>query len=285
MILLIKTKSGEEKELNMPFNVNDVTFSQFCDFKEQEFKFLESVKSIREAESKENNIDIDGVSFDAILSLSMAVSSIYGEHVSEVPFRLKNETTTKLITDGFIYTPDNVFQVPITLERLYAHFVNLVNSYRDKVTGKNYSFIYKGNRYYVNKDKFLDMLTGERMTTGEVLEVLQVNVNLKKRVNHIASDANINFALGLSEFALLCRRKNEQLPSDRGKLTKWRNKRVLHLQDLRLDKVLDVRFFLRSTIIDSNLNPTTNYSLKASRPQRLRNLKKRIGVNRTTRRS
>jgi hypothetical protein len=99
------------------------------------------------------------------------------------------------------------------------------------------------------------------MTTGEVFECLEYQRrNKERREQHPTEVGNLEFSLGLSEFAILVRQPGEKLPSNKSQRRRFIERRREFFADLQLDKVLDVRFFFLRSLLRFGTIPSTSIS-------------------------
>ena len=223
--------------LDIPLSVEEITFEQFIDFTAKEQKFFESVESDKEPKAIDESIG----------HLIEAIGLLVAGDVEQLPFSADDDAE-QLIQSNFMLSIDSIGQ-ELTIIKLYAHCVNLISSYQPVIPPAEFNLEWNGIRYTINRNEAVRSLLNVPLTAGEVITTLELQ---RKTVNAIKKkgdpDGNLAFNLGLQEMAVLLRKPNERLPSNRRKRIDFIDERVKTFRHLPMDIVLDVRFFLISSM-------------------------------------
>lgn len=128
-----------------------------------------------------------------------------------------------------------------------------------KVVDSDYHFYHNGQWYYLDADKTERYFVGKQITTGEVVEVkeFQRELNLKMEAGQIDNSV-LEFSLSLQMLAILCRKKNEIVPSDPEFRKQWQSKRMKEFADITCDVIYNVSFFLRYILVPGILRRNIN---------------------------
>jgi hypothetical protein len=144
----------------------------------------------------------------------------------------------------------------LTLIRLYAHVLNVINSFVPDKIPETFKFKHKGKSFEIESKPAARMLTGMAFTAGEAIEVLEYMKRAQEALKKNPSqEGNIDFTLGLTEIAILVRQKGERLPAERPRLEKFIVLRRELFKSLSLDVVLSIRFFFSQYITELRNNP------------------------------
>jgi len=216
-------------ELEIPLVVGEVEFGVWCDFKKAEEKYL------AEEDSKQ-----------ALFYLLDALEEVYGEEVREVPWMSKEESLVDLIDGGFMIRIGS----ELSVGRLYAHLVNLFRSYVPEEIPKD--FVELGDGYEIRKEEAVRVMTERPLTLGEAVEVLEYKRRTDEDIARKPLErTNLDFTLGLTEFAILVRKRGERLPADPAERERFLEERRRKFFHLDMGTVLQVRFFFMSALIES----------------------------------
>jgi len=239
MRIRFETDDNLIKEVDIPFAASDIEFGDFCDFRSAEYLWF----NVGDAEPIEN-----------FILLRNAVACLVKCDIDSLPL-FSSEEETDLITMGYkIQIGDT-----ITLIKVYAHLVTLINRYKPEEIPQNFAFTHKQKDFVINTDSVIRVMSQARLTLGESLEVLEYQRRAAARNETDPKGAgNIDFNLGLTEFAILIRQPGEKLPSDKSDRRKFIDRRKELFSTLPLDLVLDIRFFLTNSLIIYNQNLRTN---------------------------
>lgn len=232
--LACRTDDGRETNLEVPSHVSEISLKDYIDFKREKDQYSEL--------TDEDKAD------QSFTHLIKAVSVLVKGDLTIIP---AGDLSADQI-DAAIEGKGVLSEVSIV--RLYAYLIWLINSYW-KSTDKlipGYCVMYKGKDYYLTQGRSELILTREAFTVGEVLEVEETN-NWFERAKKAKGDpdGNFEFMADCAMMAVLLRPKGHELPINPEEREKYINKMGQHFQDLSLDVVLDVRFFLLSTLRNS----------------------------------
>lgn len=240
---------GEHKSINIPFSCEEISFNDFCDFKSFESKFFEAIKSDDRDDSEVSSL------------MLRTVSTMIKGDVSSLPLSI-NEGIDELF--------ENQFQLSINEElsvvRLYVHLVNLIQSFTpEEIPSSVYDFNHAGDSFKIKSAPAARILSGRSLTVGESIELLEYQRRANNSIKQGNDIGNIEFNLGLTEFAILVRKENEPLPSGRRQLDKFISDRKQLFKSLPLSEVLSIRFFFIRALLELKKIRTTNFSGKAAR--------------------
>lgn len=261
---------GVSYDIDVPFDASQMKYSDFLDFKKMEQKFIkqhtidpEGVEDMTDEDIKEfQKIEIDHESLN--LHLVDALSYIIGGDISNMDFNSPNDDVEKLISEGYVLNIGD----EITTIRLYAHVITIINQYEPETIDKGYKvewFDVEYNKdqsksknvkcdYFVEPEAALRIMAGDKTyTNGEVISAIEYDRSANKEIDSVGDESgNIEFNLSLAQLAILLRREGERLPMRRKDRIRFIDRRKRIFENLTLDVVLNVRFFL-SAIIQSYL--------------------------------
>lgn len=244
---------GDELSLDIPFSVHEITFNDFCDFKTAEAKFLKGIE------------DKDGET--ATWALIEALNRLIEGPVNCLPLDVKGDDLQELIESEYrIGIGDE-----LSVNRLYVHIITTINTFLPESIPEVWELKSLG----FGKSAFR-VLTKEPLTTGEALELLEFQRRAARALEETPHEVgNIDFTLGLTELALLCRKKGEHLPSERPKLDRFLNERRKVFAAATMDEILTLRFFLHRWLARSTKTRNINFSGTVHRRLRELPIKKR----------
>lgn len=219
--MIIKYKAGQRRgRIELPDTVAEITFGQFIDFKQSESAFFEAEELI-----------------DRYAAMMEAAAHIAKGNIDPLPITGKDDE--------------------ISIEFIYRYIVGLINSYNPEASLDAFSFrvAHHGEVFEVagNADK---IMTGFGLTAGEVIEVMEYRRRAGRMTTEIDA-GNIGFSLGLSELAILLRKPGEKLPVSKAERTTFIEERRKLFEDLPMDAVLNVRFFLTLKLLKSGERANT----------------------------
>jgi hypothetical protein len=234
--------------VNIPFDLKELTFEQFCDFKSSEVAFWDAAQRGLDPEQGESPIH-------PYTHLQKAIEAVMPGTI-DTPYNIDGDRLQELLDTGYqVNIGDS-----LSLIRLYAHFINLVGSYQPDKIPTTFILKHKGKDFVLQEGPTARLLSGISFTSGEALEVLEYMRRKQEAIKeNPAQEGNIDFELGLTEFAILVRQKGEKLPHSRPKLEKFIRKRRELFKDLPLDKILAIRFFFLNTLLKLGTLPTTSH--------------------------
>ena len=209
--MIASTTAGD---INIPVDVSEIKYSEFLNFKLYEQEFFDAPEEEKPA---------------ALVEL---VRNAYEFDVDNLPFGSPDKEYT-FLTIG----------EEITVMGLYHHYINLINTFNPDIKN-TYEIEYRGEKYYLDPVGIMKSLEGAAYTAGEVITVCEYKRVLSKKTDNLDEDAAMNLKLGLVEMAVLLRKKGEKLPLRQSERDAFISKRAKHFEDMSMDKVLAVRFFL-----------------------------------------
>lgn len=262
-MIMLYQQDGEEKRIDIPIHVSEIAFGDFCDFRTHEQLYFQARESG----------DID----EAVNQLITALQFIFKGDLFSFPLSVTDNDFELIVKRGRLIEPgDN-----LTINLLYGHFHLLVNSFTPDRIPVNIELNHEGNKYTIVELEAVRVLQKQPLSVGEVIEVMEIQrrsieaQDLEKKI----ATGNIDFTLGLTEFAILVRQPGERLPAGRRKLDAFINARRELFKTLPLDSVLAIRFFLLNTLLKYSQMANTNFSgrarLKAIEPPAKRNRKQK----------
>lgn len=266
--MIYETETGERRELELPMLKQDIRFKQYIEFMEEEQKFFDSfAKEVR---------DRDTVTYDYVITeediikdldvivghLASAIGKICTGRLDELPVSVEDDSMQLLIDHGYTLKPGD----DLSLMRLYAHCMTVLKGdVGDKADiTVDYKLEWHGETYYIEPRRAYRMLANKRYTTGEVIEVLEFQRKIKQKMDNRkpgTMTSKWDFNLGLAEVSMLLRKKGEALKTNRADLDKFLHERMHIFQDLTLDIIFGIRFFLQSTIVEYATAETVGISI------------------------
>lgn len=245
------------QEINLPLTAHEVRWEAFCDFKDGEREYFQSLE----------NEDIQ----TAIGAIAKALTHIYGDWITDLPFTL-DEPNDELFLSHYTVTLGD----DLSLMRLYAHLNTIINAFKpETLSDKVFKIVIGGEEYQLDQLKAAKFLTLEGVSTGEAIEVLEfrriAEKNLEEKKFALGS---MDFTLGLRELAILVRKKGEALPWNRKELEAFLNSRMQVFRGVTAGEVLTLRFFLINSYLLWLQNQTTN-SFGTDHPIKVQELKRK----------
>jgi len=233
---------GDQLSLDIPLSAEEINFSDFCDFKTAEAKFFLCL------EEKKNE--------DATWALIEAVNAIVAGPVNCLPLDVAGDDLQALIPAYKIKLGDD-----ISLNRTYIHIINVINGFVPPALPG----IWKVKTLEFSRSAFR-VLTKKNLTVGEAMEVLEFQRRAGKALEENPHEiGNIDFTLGLTELALLCRKKGELLPASRPELERFLTSRRPIFAQCKMDEILTLRFFLHTWLVQSTGMRSISSSFKVRR--------------------
>lgn len=218
---------GNQYRYDIPNHVSERTFEDFCHFRELDHHFLDQA-------------DQAGM-LEAMISACQAM--VKGP-VNKLPVAQKGEHMDDLIKEGFQLELGE----PITIHRLYAHLVVLIQTYQPTHLPRSYTFKWNKTTFQVERMDSARTLAGIALSTGEAIEVLEFQRRADDQMKTEPKDfGSIDFNLGLREFAILVRKKDEELPSNKKRRQAFIAKRIEFFKSVPLNYILDLRFFFAAS--------------------------------------
>ncbi len=259
---IVDQKSGKNHgSLLIPSEPRDVTFMQYC-------TLVENANRIKEYLSKSSD---EGNYSEAkrIIMIKEGLNEFFDYDFKD--FAIGEET------DGS--------SIRLTLLGLDRYIHNLVFAYKPKKRHKSWFVKSNGIRYHVPKftiDKVLKKERNPKMLTGEVIESYVVEERLRQACEGVESDklivangkkkrgwlykAEVNFVQNLKKIAILCRQKDESMPTDDYEFMEWLDNRYVEFKDLDMVSALDIIFFLGHTTTTYKITHALDTTLRRSIP-------------------
>ncbi len=259
MIIEVKIQDNV-LEYDIPFSCREIKFQQFCRFKEYETMYFEAVR---------NDLPVDEI---VELQMLMIGCLVKGD-LEAIPYGGDLSALLKI-----------EFQIGMgadfTLTSVYAHLVVLINSYKPESVPDVLKIKHRKHTFVVKRIPVARLMNGRGLTTGESLELMEYQRRATKAMKAGAKGiANIEFSLGLSQMAILVRKKGERLPSSKGERDAFINERREVFKDMTLDVIFDCRYFFSAALLTFRKNRSTGFSSKVHRgpKRRARVMRKRKG--------
>ena len=95
--------------IEIPFSTDDISFADFCDFKQKEAEFIEQLKE-------------DDNAGDAMIVLLEVIETIVKGNLSDIPFTIEGESVLELMQSEFVFNFDD----ELSITRIYAHIITLL---------------------------------------------------------------------------------------------------------------------------------------------------------------
>lgn len=269
-MILIFQVDNERCSIDVPMHPSEIPFSNFCDFKGGENAYWDINKEAEQDATEPVN------------ALLNALKCVVSGDLEKLPFSIPNDDFQTLI--------DTKYQIKVgdelSILRVYAHFVVMIQEYKPDSIPEIFKLRWLGKKYMVKSGEAARVLAGRPLTTGEAIEVLEYQRRAGKAAElKPGEQGNIEFTLGLTEFAILVRKPGERLPKERKDIDRFITQRQRLFKNLPLDKVIDLRFFLLNALVKSSLTRITGSSgtdlrAVAGQKQRTRkgNSKKWLGL-------
>lgn len=220
---------GERFSLDVPMLAEDITFGSYLDFLAARKKYYQA--------------DEDEKAGIAASALMQALQHVIQGDLELIPFVLPDD----LGEGGF---PSIVKGV--SLARLENHILKVARQGEENKRPENagkYVFIYKGEEWFVGRKRATSFLTGMSFSAGEVIEVEEV-LHLMDKLIEKRGDPNNSYLYEreLRVVAILAQKPGFKLPFDIAERLAYVEKQMRYFADLPLSVVLDIRFFLQSTL-------------------------------------
>jgi hypothetical protein len=230
----VKIECDNGQIVSLPLSANDIRFAEFCDFIELENQSLNK------------NADEKDVKDFTSIPLQLIVEAL------------------EFVVDGdlSVLTENDILYC-------YSHILKLVSDYKsthDK--GTDYVVLIDGIEYVITVEQFNYMLN-ESLSVVETVEFLEVDRWVHNAMQTAKELSNLEFNLGLSQLAILLRKRGEQLPISKSKRDAFIEQRKLIFQELPLSTVLDIRAFFLSIIAGLSMTSVIPIFSKVSKTQTL----------------
>lgn len=251
--VILDTINGEQ-EYDIPLAVAERTFGRFCDFKALEQLYWDKVRE-GGAEYREENdlppmnaLDILKHTQEITTAFESMMATIIDGNIADIEFSIEGDSPTKLIENKYhIGLEDD-----ISLMRLYAHWVTIVDAFKPEKVPRIIKMDMEGTTCELTKERVEILFMGEGTTAGQLIEILEFRRRCLFLAETVKSEAtgNLDFNLGTTEMSLLVLPKGVKLPHKRGPLMKHINEWKKKWEFVPLDELLTIRFFLVGTIMN-----------------------------------
>lgn len=274
--VILDTINGEQT-YNIPLSVAERTFGRFCDFKALEQLYWAKVKEAGAEYREEHDLPemsaLDELkhTLEITRAFQAMMATIIDGNIEDIEFSIEGDEPAKLIEDKYHIGMED----DISLMRLYAHWITLVDSFKPEKIPTIIKMDMEGTTCELTKERAEILFMGEGTTAGQLIEVLE----FRRRCLHLAettineANGNLDFNLGTTEMALLVLPKGVKLPHKRGPLMKHINEWKKKWEFVPLDELLTIRFFLVTTIINWLANKYTGDFLNKKNATQLKRLK------------
>lgn len=260
------TLQTKDFDIKLHSSIDEISLNDFCDFMNAESIWMNAeienkdelfVKMAMVFVPNANLLPFDSGSEDVMESLSLINVYIYyidllNGYFMEViddclkELRLKDSEYLDEFESDIVET--DVSKLSIVDKSNLA--ISITEHYRSDITVKdnNLSFEHNNETYLISGKLVNDYLQGNSFTAGEVATVK----DFRRRLSEAESEketpetGTLMFKLRLHDLAVLARKENEVLPFDISERTKLLNERMVLFQDLKMDLVFNISFFLTS---------------------------------------
>jgi len=257
---------GQIYDFEVPFSVDEITFSQYIDFKKAEQRYFgtnteddqdqepDSVQTKKQTEPKDPKDPID--------YLAEAVGFVVSGDLGIIPFSLPEDNDNDLFEKKYTIGIGD----QLSILRLWCHIVTVINAYEPQQIDPDYSIQYEGEKYYVDPEMIFKHLENRAYTLGEVIEYKELErvIDIEQKGDQ---DGSIEFMMSLRQMAVLLRQKGEKLPWQKGLRDKFLRERSFHFQQMSMTTVLEVRFFLINILLRYVRKGITGFSLRDALPR------------------
>ena len=263
---------GEVLELNIPFSEKEITFDQFCEYLNYYIEMVEN-DDLAQVQSMLNIFDFD------LNKLPFGDDSFYNLFLSDYTLDFGDDITCiKVIShiDTIIRNSYSIYVHSLLskIDHSDPDMQELLGMLKSKNTFVQYRALlrlsseinlldYDESSLSINLDNEIYSLYqsdiakfySEGITGGEYVEVMEY----RRKISSILEEKNKYFD-GLLELkntlhltAVLFRKQGESLPIDRTHLKKFKDQRMTLFSKISLDKVLEICFFLTSSLQELGL--------------------------------
>lgn len=247
----------------LPVDPIELTFEQVEDFKALRRGMKPADENATELEKAEETVTY---MLEALGALNLGA-------VSDLPLSLPGDDMKAMVEERFMIgmkflqgkckIKGRTLKPELSVMRMYVHVCNMIDYWQPKTVAATYKIKWKGEWYHINPQEAINALTGRVYTAGEAITVLELQKKTQAMIdNHGDKQGNLAFSLGLQEFAILMRKKDEPLPVNRRERIRFIDKRVKLFNDLPYSVVLKARFFLLRILTAYVKTQLTNSFLK-----------------------
>jgi len=261
-------EKGQVYAIDIPFHPIECNFADFCDFKTEEYKYLELNRLTQEEKRPGRRANF---SLKAGRQLLKTVCTVVQGDVDQIPFSIDEPGSVSKLFDSYTIKPGD----ELSVIRLYAHIVNTWNSYKPEAINKVYKTTVDGDTYYLAGNA-AQLLLGIGYTAGETFEAMEYQRRAHLHIEQAPDQVgNIEFNLGLTELAILLRKKGERLPSSETERENFINDRKQVFSRITLDQVFNLRFFLGNLLLKTARQKLTPISGRGPRAQPVKNQRRK----------
>lgn len=238
---------GSVYRLEVPMTAKDITFGAYLDFLAGREKYFETSDEMR-----------DGIVASALME---ALANVVKGDLEEVPFLIDGD----LQNSGF----DSIVR-GVSLARLENHIIKVAKAAQEKkrpeIAGK-YEFDYDGHTWYVGTKRAITFLTGIAYSTGEVIEVMEVEELMNMLIDKKGDPGfAYTYEKDLRTVAILAKREGFKMPFEINERLAYLEKQMRYFAGLDLETVMDIRFFLSITLSELRESLDTISSLIGQNP-------------------
>lgn len=224
-------QDGERYQVDIPYHLTERTFENWCDFRQAEAKYLEA-----------ENSDVG----ERATLLEKAISHMVPGDLDQIPPYIPGDDIEQLVEDRYAVKPGD----EISHLRLYAHTVTLIQGYQPEQIPQTFRFKFRKKEFEVKSEPAARVLLSRPFLTGEVIETLEYQRRASLHMDDKPLETgNIDYNLGLTEYAILVRQKKERLPAGKAERERFINKRKHLFKDLDLETVMALRFFFINALM------------------------------------
>ena len=258
---LLFEHDNQERWIDVPFHPAEITFEQFCDFRQ-----------------KEASVDEETPPEEYLVNKRDSVKILVKGDVDCLPPSIKGDDVIQMIGE------DHRYKIRIgdelSIVRVYAHIINVIQEWKPEKIPQTFQFTAGKNKFIIRSEEAARVMLDAPITTGEVIETLEYQRRASALMESKPKDiGNIDFNLGLSELSVLVRKEGEELPAKRKDRDKFIERRKRIFRNVPLDTILAIRFFFLNSLLDYGKTLGSSSSgrevLKAKKERR----RKRKGIS------
>jgi len=265
MIAIFENLKGEQFEIDIPISVSELCFEDFIDFQNAEQEFFKDNMDIDGADVDSEKIEEEESPKEKTLNVPMlldCLSYVIKGDLSKFDYNIEQEELDYIFDTSWVIGNDLGKVTDITIYHLYAHIVNMVNSYEPKELLKDFTYNWQKVDYVIQQEDALAYMMGAALTSGEVISVLEFQrLAAKQGERKGVNQHNIDFNLSLEECAVLMRPKGFRLPFNERQRISYIDTQKEVFRKLPYDVVLNVRFFFINILLQYMETHVTIFSL------------------------
>jgi len=241
----LRIKHGSrELALDVPLSIDELTFETVIDFKAARERYLKESVLPELEEGEEHSYTTLVGSLEKVLAHKLnAIKLVCSGPIHILPWSLEGDGD--LIGENFQLNLGD----ELSLDRLYAHIVNMIELYEPTVVPADFSIVHHGVKYTIDPREAFNTLMGVSYTAGEALTILELRRQAYKVIDEKGDlDGNLAFNLGIREVCLLLREPGVEVPAFKAERNAFIDAHAPKFRDLSYDIVLNIRFFFLFTI-------------------------------------